>query len=145
MPKNGSKSGKSSKTARVLSLLTDPAASLLRGGSRGNTDEEYEGEEVQSQRGLDDEATESRIQASLAAEEDSLIENLFGKKETPKARQGAVRKEGESAAANAVPFQAPPVRESAPEPAQSAPPQPAPPTDNPQAMDLLSCSAIPAR
>ena len=29
MPKNGSKTGKSSKTARVLSLLTDPAASLL--------------------------------------------------------------------------------------------------------------------
>ena len=88
MPKNASKTGKSSKTARVLSLLTDPAASLL-GGSRNHRDDEEaaDGAPTPSQsRGLDDAATESRIQASLAAEEDSLVTELFGKKEPARPR-----------------------------------------------------------
>ena len=127
MPKNTSKTGKSSKTARVLSLLTDPAASLL-GGSRGHRDEDDEtGAQGSGARGLDDAATESRIQASLAAEEDSLVTELFGKKE--------------------------PAR-PAPAPAQSAAaaPAPAPPSRNepeaqepdPRTLELLSMLSNPS-
>ena len=83
MPKNASKTGKSSKTARVLSLLTDPAASLL-GGSRNHKDDdatELMDEAPKSAApGLDDAATESRIHDSLAAQEDELM-GLFGKQE----------------------------------------------------------------
>ena len=82
MPKNASKTGKSSKTARVLSLLTDPAASLL-GGSRGRDDEPQEAEEKTQRPSaltLDDAATENRIQ-------DSLLTELFGNKEPPKKKE----------------------------------------------------------
>ena len=122
MPKNASKTGKSSKTARVLSLLTDPAASLL-GGSRNHRDEDEETTDGAQSRGLDDAATESRIQASLAAEEDSLVTELFGKKE--------------------------PARPRAPEPSRETPP---PPSRNepeaaepdPRTLELLSMLSNPS-
>jgi hypothetical protein len=129
MPKNNAKTGKSSKTARVLSLLTDPAASLL-GGSRGHRDEDDETEPLDGgspqARGLDDAATESRIQASLAAQEDSLVTELFGKKEPTRPRA------------------------ETPPPAQSAPP--APPSRNepdaqepdPRTLELLSMLSNPS-
>ena len=129
MPKNNAKTGKSSKTARVLSLLTDPAASLL-GGSRGHRDEDDETEPLDGgspqARGLDDAATESRIQASLAAQEDSLVTELFGKKEPARPRA------------------------ETPPPAQSA--APAPPSRNepdaqepdPRTLELLSMLSNPS-
>ena len=127
MPKNTSKTGKSSKTARVLSLLTDPAASLL-GGSRGHRDEDDETEALDSgARGLDDAATESRIQASLAAEEDSLVTELFGKKEP--ARPAAAPAQSAAAA----PAPAPPPRN---EPEAQEP--------DPRTLELLSMLSNPS-
>ncbi|MBR3570597.1 MAG: late competence development ComFB family protein [Oscillibacter sp.] len=80
----------------MLSLLTDPAASLL-GGSRNNR-EDGQDDAAESRgaskagRGLDDAATESRIQASLEAEEDSLM-GLFGKKEPSRPQRAAPQPE----------------------------------------------------
>ena len=119
MPKNASKTGKSSKTARVLSLLTDPAASLL-GGSRNHREEEDAAEP--NNRGLDDAATESRIQASLAAEEDSLVTELFGKKEPSQPRQPT------------------PAAEDA---ARQAPPPSDGPEPDPRTLELLSMLSNP--
>ena len=123
MPKNGA-TGKSSKTARVLSLLTDPAASLL--GNSHNNKEESDKTEVIKPHGLDDAATESRIQASLAAQEDSLVSELFGKKETPR-----------QSAASAPPRS---------QPAASAPPQsqPAAQEPDPRTLELLSMLSNPS-
>ncbi len=130
MPKNTSKTGKSSKTARVLSLLTDPAASLL-GGSRGHRDEDDETEPLNSgspqARGLDDAATESRIQASLAAEEDSLVTELFGKKEPARPAPAPAQ------SAAAAPAPAPPPRN---EPEAQEP--------DPRTLELLSMLSNPS-
>ena len=123
MPKNGANTGKSSKTARVLSLLTDPAASLL-GGSRNNKDDDRN-EAVRQTRGLDDAATESRIQASLAAEEDSLVSELFGKKEPPRSRPA-------QSAEAATPAPPPP------------PSEPAAPEPDPRTLELLSMLSNPS-
>ena len=129
MPKNGA-TGKSSKTARVLSLLTDPAASLL--GNSHNNKEEGDGTEVISNgrpqtRGLDDAATESRIQASLAAQEDSLVSELFGKKEPPQ-RQPAATPPQQSQPAAATPPQS----------------QPAAQEPDPRTLELLSMLSNPS-
>ena len=136
MPKNGSKTGKSSKTARVLSLLTDPAASLL-GGARNHEEENQdnaaeEPRSKQAARGLDDAATESRIQASLAAEEDSLVTELFGKKEPSRAPRPEVPAPEASAPA-------------APAPQASAPaPQTSAQEPDPRTLELLSMLSNPS-
>ena len=134
MPKNASKTGKSSKTARVLSLLTDPAASLLGCSRNHKDDDETEALDERKAQGLDDAATESRIQASLAAEEDSLVTELFGKKETqsrPRRTQEAPQ------AASVEPEAAPPA------------PQDAAPASNgqepdPRTLELLSMLSNPS-
>ena len=137
MPKNASKTGKSSKTARVLSLLTDPAASLL-GGSRGHKeegqDDETEALDERKSPGLDDAATESRIQASLAAEEDSLVTELFGK---PSAPSRARRADAPTEAA---------ARNAAPAPQGNAPSASAPDAQepDPRTLELLSMLSNPS-
>jgi len=132
MPKNGANTGKSSKTARVLSLLTDPAASLL-GNSRNNKEDDNETEVIGNgkpqTRGLDDAATESRIQASLAAEEDSLVSELFGKKETPRPRPAAATRQESSETAQLIP---------------PSSPQPAAPEPDPRTLELLSMLSNPS-
>ncbi|MBQ6986096.1 MAG: late competence development ComFB family protein [Oscillibacter sp.] len=129
MPKNNAKTGKSSKTARVLSLLTDPAASLL-GGSRGHRDEDDETEPLDGgspqARGLDDAATESRIQASLAAQEDSLVTELFGKKEPARPRAETP----------------PPAQSAAPAPPSRSEPDAQEP--DPRTLELLSMLSNPS-
>ena len=133
MPKNASKTGKSSKTARVLSLLTDPAASLLGGSRNHKDDDETEALDERKAQGLDDEATESRIQASLAAEEDSLVTELFGKKETP----SRPRRTQEAP-------QAPSVEPEAAPPAQSAAPASNGQEPDPRTLELLSMLSNPS-
>ena len=126
MPKNGAKTGKSSKTARVLSLLTDPAASLLGGSRNHKDDEETEALDERKAPGLDDAATESRIQASLAAEEDSLVTELFGKPNAPSRTRRA-------------PAPEPPQESAAP-----APQQPDAQEPDPRTLELLSMLSNPS-
>ncbi|MBR0280597.1 MAG: late competence development ComFB family protein [Oscillibacter sp.] len=130
MPKNTSKTGKSSKTARVLSLLTDPAASLL-GGSRTHKDDDEteltEGAPQSAAPGLDDAATESRIHDSLASQEDELM-GMFGK---PQPSRPAPRNEE------------PPrfvTKDSAPPPQEEA----QTPEPDPRTMELLSMLSNPS-
>ena len=130
MPKNTSKTGKSSKTARVLSLLTDPAASLL-GGSRTHKDDDEteltEGAPQSAAPGLDDAATESRIHDSLASQEDELM-GMFGR---PQASRPAPR--NEEPPRPVAQDSAPPTQEEAqtPEP-------------DPRTMELLSMLSNPS-
>ena len=130
MPKNTSKTGKSSKTARVLSLLTDPAASLL-GGSRTHKDDDEteltEGAPQSAAPGLDDAATESRIHDSLASQEDELM-GMFGK---PQSSRPAPRNEEPPRPAS---------QDSAPPPQEEA----QTPEPDPRTMELLSMLSNPS-
>ncbi len=63
MPKQGSKSGKSSKTARVLNLLTDPDAIDEPAGQAGSTDSSADGARL-----ADDRRTQARIRGALEME-----------------------------------------------------------------------------
>ena len=130
MPKNTSKTGKSSKTARVLSLLTDPAASLL-GGSRTHKDDDEteltEGAPQSAAPGLDDAATESRIHDSLASQEDELM-GMFGR---PQPSRPAPRNEEPPR---------PAAQDSAPPPQEEA----QTPEPDPRTMELLSMLSNPS-
>ena len=150
MPKNGGKTGKSSKTARVLSLLTDPAASLL-GGSRNHKDEGQDDAteltEAPRARGLDDAATESRIQASLAAEEDSLVTELFGNKAPSRPQRTEeptelVEPTGDNSSETSYLVPPTPPRNAAPQ-ASGQDPQDAQEPD-PQTLELLSMLSNPS-
>ena len=142
MPKNA-KSSKSSKTARVLSLLTDPAASLL-GGSRDHTDDERQETEELSERtqspsnppalSLDDAATESRIQ-------DSLVAELFGNGAPPRARRNGPRQPDEPSAAPRQPERAMSAPNN-PSVSGNAPSQPAPAPQAPPELDMDLLSAL---
>ncbi len=140
MPKNASKTGKSSKTARVLSLLTDPAASLLGGSRNHKDDDETEVLDERKAPALDDAATESRIQASLAAEEDSLVTELFGKRETPSRTRRAPAPPQEAQESSETAYLVQPEERAAPTP-QAAPDAQEP---DPRTLELLSMLSNPS-
>lgn len=109
MPKQGSKSGKSSKTARVLNLLTDPASIETPENSRAAESPS------ESTRFTDDRQTQAKIRGALEMELSEM---------TPPARPTRTRP---SRAARAIPMESTPApaAESAPAPAVEAPPVPA--------------------
>ena len=113
MPKNGSKTGKggkSSKTARVLSLLTDPAS--LSG--------DHAAEEPTVQR-LDDKATQEQIR-------DALVEELFGSRKPARGGKKAVTEEEPPESQEPSVPEFTPIAPETPAPAapQAAPTAPAP-------------------
>ncbi len=113
MPKNGSKTGKggkSSKTARVLSLLTDPAS--LSG--------DHAAEEPTVQR-LDDKATQEQIR-------DALVEELFGSRKPARGGKKAVAEEEPPESQEPSVPEFTPIAPETPAPAapQAAPTAPAP-------------------